>query len=326
MRVEVTRARAAAAWLAALGASFVLGTGQARAEDRSASAQPAPAPGVPGLEELKNATYAGLEDLPGPVTLKDGRWEGEPFEPGGAARPIVSLAPGFRVTGDLDGDGADEAVVVLAQSLGGSGTFNYVAVVKRTAAGVRNLATTALGDRVDVRSARVEAGKLLVSVVRAGEGDAMCCPGELADLAWTLSAGRLEPAENARVVGRLSLETLAGAEWVLRSWNLDEPAPPEPEVTLAYGEGRFTGTSGCNRYTATAKAGDQPGDLTVGPSAGTRMACPDLPSAVEARFLKQLAGATKFGFLLGQLAVTYTKEGGSIGLMLFEGRQPTAKP
>jgi heat shock protein HslJ len=126
----------------------------------------------------------------------------------------------------------------------------------------------------------------------------------------------------------LSLDTLAGTEWVLRAWDLEEPAPAEPEVTLAYQDGRVEGASGCNRYTAAAKAGATPGDLTVGPAAGTRMACPEPQSAVETRFLKQLGGAKKFGFLLGRLALSYEKDGGAFGTMLFEGRTPaaTAKP
>jgi hypothetical protein len=78
-------------------------------------------------------------------------------------------------------------VVVLAESSGGSGTFDYLAVVKRTASGIENVATAALGDRVQIRSARVDNGMLLASVVRAGKDDPMCCPGELADLGWTLA-------------------------------------------------------------------------------------------------------------------------------------------
>jgi heat shock protein HslJ len=284
--------------------------------------------GAPTLVELRNATYTGLQDLAGPVTLKGGRWEGEPFEPGAASRPSVVLAPGFRLTGDLDGDGAEEAVVILAQSSGGSGTFDSLAVVKRTPEGLRNVATAALGDRVGIRSARVEGGTLLVSVVRAGEKDAMCCPGELADLGWTLAGAKLSPVATAGVTGRLSLDTLAGTQWVLRAWDLDEPAPAEPEVTLASMDGRLAGTSGCNRYTAAAKAGATPGDLSVGPAAGTRMACPGPQSAVETRFLKQLGGARKFGFLLGRLAVSYEKDGDAYGTMLFERHTPatTAEP
>lgn len=306
-------------------AGLCLGACQPQGGSAKAPAPPASSPaGAPTLDELKSATYTGLEDLSAPVTLKDGLWEGEPCAPGGASRPTVSLARGFRVTGDLDGDGEEEAVVVLALSSGGSGTLNHLAVVKRADGGVSNVATAVLGDRVAIRAARIADATLRVSVVRAGDGDAMCCPGELADLAWTLSGGRLAPAGSTGATGRLSLDTLAGAEWVLRDWDMDEPAPAEPEVTLAYQDGRFTGTSGCNRYNAAAKPGEQPGDLSVGPSAGTMRACPDPQAAVETRFLRQLSGAVKYGFHLGRLAVTYGKDGG-VGVMLFEerGRQTT---
>ena len=323
------RSHGVAMTLLACGATLMVAACQPRSEAPRAEPQALRAPlGAPTLEDLKNATYVGLQDLSGPVTLKGGRWDGEPFEPGAASRPSVVLAPGFRLTGDLDGDGTEEAVVVLAHSSGGSGTFDHLAVVKQTAEGLRNVATTPLGDRVAIRSARVEGGKLLVSVVRAGEKDAMCCPGELADLGWTLGGGKLNPVATAGVTGRLSLDTLAGTEWVLRAWDLEEPAPAEPEVTLAYMDGRLAGTSGCNRYTVGAKGGASPGDLTVGPAAGTRMACPEPQSAVEARYLEQLGGAKKFGFLLGRLAVSYEKDGGGFGTMLFEGRipAPTTKP
>jgi heat shock protein HslJ len=184
------------------------------------------------------------------------------------------------------------------------------------------VATAPLGDRVQIRSARIEGGKLLVGVVRAGRGDAMCCPGELADLGWTLAGGTLSPVAAAGHTTRLSLQTLAGTEWVLRAWDVDEPAAAGAEVTLTYGGGVFAGRSGCNRYTAPATAGDVPGAVTVGPLAVTRMACPGPQSAVEARFLKQLRGAKTFGFRLGRLAVSYGGEGGGRGTMLFDGREP----
>jgi heat shock protein HslJ len=323
--------RARTSWALAVGGgtALLLTACRPQAESPRSTSQALSAPvGAPTLEELKNATYTGLEGLTDPVTITDGRWEGEPYEPGAASRPSVVLAPGFRLAGDLDGDGADEAVVVLAHGSGGSGTFNSLAVVKRTPGGLRNVATTALDDRVGIRSARIDGGKLLVSVVRAGEQDAMCCPGELADLAWTLSAGALTPSATVGATGRLSLDTLAGTEWVLRAWDVEEPAPAEPEVTLAYQDGRFAGTSGCNRYTAGAKPGESPGDLAVGPAAGTRMACPGPQSAIEARFLEQLGGAKKVGFHLGRLALSYEKDGGALGTMLLEGRAPaaTARP
>jgi heat shock protein HslJ len=56
---------------------------------------------------------------------------------------------------------------------------------------------------------------------------------------------------------------------------------------------------------------------------GTRMACPDPAGAVETRFLQQLEGVNNLGFLAGQLMLSYEKDGAG-GVMLFDGREPSA--
>ena len=120
----------------------------------------------------------------------------------------------------------------------------------------------------------------------------------------------------------VSLDTLAGTTWVLRAWNLNEPAPAQPVVTLSYAAGRFSGNSGCNRYTTTVTPGNTPGELQVGLVAGTRMACPDPQSAVETRFLQQLQAAQRFGIKSGQLAISAPGAGGPGTTMLFEASAP----
>lgn len=296
------------------------------APEPAAKAEPAapPAGGPPTVEELGSATYRGLESPDGDFTLVDGRWEGEPFDEGGASRPAVSLAPDFRILGDLDGDGSEEAAVVLAQSSGGSGTFNYLAVVDRAGDGnVVNVATVPLGDRVQIRHAGIDEGRLVVDGVRAGPKDAACCPGEMVRWTWILSDGGLEEVAS-EITGRLSLEVLAGSEWVLRKWSWDEPAPAEPEVVVSYLDGRLAGSSGCNRFSASVSTGASPGDVSVGPAMGTRMACPEPAASVESRFLAQLGGVTKYGFLLGRLALSYQIDD-RLGVMLFEPRPPTGE-
>ena len=135
----------------------------------------------------------------------------------------------------------------------------------------------------------------------------------------TLGNGRLTSAGEVKT-GRLSLDTLGGTVWVLQAWDVTEPAGSAPVVSLAYDAGRFTGSSGCNRYFATVAGGLTPGELTMGPVGGTRMACPDPQSSVEARFLGQLAAARTFGFRAGRLAVSYAKGDGGNGTMLFDMR------
>jgi heat shock protein HslJ len=283
-------------------------------------AAPAPVdPSAPTLKELQNATYTGVEEAGGPFTLTAGAWEGTPYEPGGASRPSVTFVRDFRLAGDLDGDGREEAVVLLAGATGGTGETSYLAVVRRAATGIENIATAPVGDRVQLRDGRLDGTRIVLDVVQGGEKDAGCCPGDLVTRTWEFAGGALKEAAPA-TTGRLSIETIGGTEWVLRSWAWDEPAAATPEVTLKLDGNRLVGGAGCNNYFASVKAGDSPGDIEIGPAGTTRKMCPQAEMAVEKRFLEQLAGVKQVRFVAGQLALPYTKKDQSFGVMLFERR------
>lgn len=314
MNPRVAAARRAAIALVLLGAG---------AAARATSAADA---GAPTLDELRSATVSALGEPSGtaapadpgaPVTLRDGRWEGEPVTEGGASRPSVWLVRGFRATGDLDGDGAEEAVVLVGSSSGGSGSFVHAVVFGRREGAPVQLAAAALGDRTQVRAARIADRLLRVYVVQAGAGDAACCPGEV-----TIRAFRFEPAgaddagparlsavDACKTPRRLGPEILGDAEWVLRRWSWGEPAAGTPEVTLQHQLGRLGGSSGCNRYSASVTPGAGPGDVTLGPAAATRRACPEPAASTEQRFLGALGAVQRLGFLAGQLALTSVADG-----------------
>ena len=276
----------------------------------------------PTLKELKNASYSGIEGLKGLVKLVDGQWKGAPYGKGSPSRPVVSLVGDLRVIGDLDGNGTDDAVVLLNYAPGGTGQLLYLAVVARKNGRIHNVATTLIGDRVQIRDVRIEPKRIFVDVVQAGPKDAMCCPGEITTRAWTLDpTGKLNPMTVTTKPGRLTLETIGNTEWVLRSWDLKQPAPKQPTVTLIYKDGRLTGSSGCNNYFAPVKEGNIPGDLEIGPAGTTRKACPNNEMSVERRFLDQLARVKKFSFLVTKLALAWEKEG-VWKTMLFDRRQP----
>jgi heat shock protein HslJ len=149
----------------------------------------------------------------------------------------------------------------------------------------------------------------------------MCCPGEVTTLGWILEPdGKLNPLVLDAKPARLTLETIGDTEWVLRSWELKEPAPKQPTITLMFKDGRFVGSSGCNNYFAPAKEGTMPGDVEVGPVGTTRKSCPDNEMAVERRFLDELARVRKFGFFVTQLALTWEKAG-VWKTMLFDKRR-----
>jgi heat shock protein HslJ len=284
----------------------------APAADPARAADAAPAAdavhGAPTIDELKRAAFAGLQVTQETITLVDGKWEGKPSAAGGASRPRVDLVADLRLAADLDGDGREEAVVLLSESTGGSGVLVDLAVTARDGDAIRNVATVFLGDRVQVSDVRLVGATLVADLVRAGPGDAACCPGEMVTRLFSLKQDHLDEIPSSAPPGRLSLETLLGVEWVLRRWSPGEPAPAQPEVTLTYSDGRISGRAGCNSYFASAK-GQAPGEIAVGPAGATRMACPPDVMAVEKRFLGILPHVDRYAFLAGQLTLSYEQDG-----------------
>jgi uncharacterized protein len=272
-------------------------------------------PQAPGTAELAAATYRGIEEEP--VTLIDGHWEGEPALEGGASVPRVDLAPGFRVTGDLDGDGGDESVALLSYNFGGSGVFSYLAVVGHGAGGgVENLATSEIGDRVQLRSAAIADGALTIETVEAGPGDGACCPGQMRRRVFALVDSELvERSSEDR--GRLSTAALEDVTWRLERWTPDEPVAGNLEIDLLFDGDRIAGGSGCNRYMGSIADGELPGDFKVStPLAVTRMACPPPVEEAEGRYLRALQSATRFRFAAGRLAIDWS-EGENWGSLTF---------
>lgn len=250
---------------------------------------------------LANAIYHGIEDAP--VQLENGRWEGKPYVEGGASRPSVGLVEEFSLQGDLDGDGEPETVVLLWQSSGGSGNFQYVAVMKNRDGDLLNVATAPVGDRVQLRSGAILDGVIKLDVVQQGEGDAACCPSQLATRSWMLDGSELTEQEPG-IEGALSLEMLEGTEWILTRLKQDRHTPEGIEVTVAFSDGRVAGHSGCNRFSASIEDGDAPGQIRIGPAMGTRMACPGEVMEFESEFLELLGLVDRFGFMGGRLLLT----------------------
>ena len=290
----------------------------------AACAHGAPLLEPPSDATLLDLTYSGVAQQP--VALRDGRWQGEPFVPGGASRQRVELVRDFRRDGDLDGDGRVETIVILSETSGGSGVVSYLAVVGFRDGAWRNVGTALLGDRVQLRDARIAERRVELDLVQAGPGDAACCPSQLATRVFALEDGGLrEIGQNE--TGTLSIATLAANAWRLSHLPHSphpEPAPAEPAITLAVAGTRLSGSSGCNRYFASIEPGDSPGELKIGPVAGTRMACPGDAMALETRYLAALQTVTGYGFLNGRLALRGQKDG-QPQLLLFE-RQPAEAP
>jgi len=107
-----------------------------------------------------NATFKIDRDT---VTLVNSRAERE-AAPGSATKVTTTLADP-RVTGDVDGDGRSDTVVVLIYQPGGSGTFFYVAALLNVTGGVTTTPAVLLGDRIKVTGVKLDGRTIVVEVL-----------------------------------------------------------------------------------------------------------------------------------------------------------------
>jgi heat shock protein HslJ len=276
------------------------------------------AAGAPTEAELRNLAYSGI--YPKPVTLRDGVYEAEPATEDGASRSRVEMTSMPPLHVDLDGDGTKEAVVVLTESSGGSGVFTYLAAAGRWHGQLRNLATAKIGDRVQIRSLTGKKREVTLEFVAAGPDDPACCPTLKRRTTYHLLGGQLKEIRSEEL-GPLSLTDLEGVSWSLTQLGANHPVPEGVSITAQFKEGKLTGSSGCNRYFTDVGAGEG-GGIRVGPVGATRMACAGPGMEAESRFLSSLEKVHRFGFLLGQLALSYEGAEGPDSLLFSSSPLP----
>jgi heat shock protein HslJ len=245
----------------------------------------------------------------------DGLYEGEPFVPEGAARPRVELLRDLHATGDIDGDGVDDAWVLLNESSGGTGQFLYLGAVSETRGSPRNIGTLAIGDRVKVMSLEAEGGTATLTYVAPGPREPACCPTQMISGVYGLENGTLTELSRAEL-GTLSLGQLEGTTWRLQRHAWDEPVADGISITAVFEGDRVSGSAGCNRYFATVNA-PTPYDLAIGPAGTTRMACPPPQATAERRYLLAMTNAVQYSFILGKLAISYRVDE-EHGTLIFE--------
>jgi len=127
------------------------------------------------FEQLRNAEYRSQWPESGLAKLVDGQYS-EPAAPGSATE-IVVRATDWHAFGDLDGDGATDAVIVLEADPGGSGVFFDLVPVLNRGGRPMPLTPTPLGDRVEIEYLEVlPDGRVGVRMIRQGPDDPQCCP------------------------------------------------------------------------------------------------------------------------------------------------------
>lgn len=278
----------------------------------------------PVIEIASQASYKGIYDNQ-TIALKKGHWQGKAFVSGSVTYPRVGLIKDFYFTGDVNQDGQKELLVFLWESSGGSGTRIYMAILDRHDKQWINIATTLVGDRVELQMGRVHQGRIELDVIQADGNDPACCPTHKVLRQWTYQAGKLQEQEPT-ALGQISIKDLLGVNWQLVKMNWKEKLPQAVRISLQFksngSQYQVTGNSGCNRFNGALKEGKTTGNISIGPVAGTRMACDQELMFWEDKFLKALSHTRSYSFINGNLALEWQDEA-AVSTMFFK---PVNKP
>ena len=148
-----------------------------------------PKPITPEL--LKKGVYKSQWTLSGSATLTNGVFR-ERFNPDSKTEIAILLSEHYAI-GDLNGDGIDDAAVVLISTPGGSGVFYDLAVVILKEGLPYHADSRNLGDRIALRSVKIDSGLIRVEMVVQGPQDPMCCPTVAVTRTYRMSQDRLMP-------------------------------------------------------------------------------------------------------------------------------------
>lgn len=296
----------------ALGLVTALGPGCAPSSD-SVDRQAAERIGAPTRTELARAVYSGIGNERS-VQLRRGKWIGQTLSENALA-PTLKLDEFFYFTGDLDWDGTDEAVVHLEYARGDDSVTDYVAVMDREGDAVVQKTVTVLGDRVQIREARLEGTRIVVDLVQPIEADPSSA-GRLVTRTFTLRGGELIET-GARITGIASLETLEGVEWVLTS--AGHFNPDYGPLTLEFESGTVVGSLGCNTFEGTVESGPEPTTLRMSAAVSDDRPCPSSLVELGDKYLHALANAERWEWHPGRLRLLPSPDAAAIAL-LFERR------
>jgi hypothetical protein len=160
---------------------------------KEASSPPTGANGSAGLTvaTLSNMTYR-LGDGKSVTTVTLVGAKGQTNEEDGGEQFWLEEHVAF---GDLDGDGVDDAVVVLVSSGGGSGIFYQLVAVRQRNGIVETPAVKSLGDRIMINQINITNRIVAVDMITHGPDDPSCCPTERQVLKLKAQGSEFVPAQ-----------------------------------------------------------------------------------------------------------------------------------
>ena len=265
-------------------------------------------------ENILNNTNYHIGEL-GTIRLDNGEFT---HRYGEGATQIHQVTVEKIAFGDLNGDGLDDAAVILAWQNGGSGTFKYLVAIQNSSGLPQQMNSIPLGDRVQVSAMSIAAGEIALDELTFGSSDPMCCPSQRMKQIYTLRAGKLaQSAENAVHANAATDSTemldadIIGFVWKWERFNdktnlhnivVDDP---DKYTLILLSNGTYQVKADCNRmqgqYTLEGKR------IKIAPGAATLAECP--PGSEYAGYLKRLTDVVSFVLHENRLVLNLTMDG-----------------
>ena len=240
------------------------------------------------VEALKNAAYT-IEDL-GEVQLVDGEYE---HKYGDGASMVDKVGIVNVVLGDLDGDGSNDAAVILWWQSGGSGTFLYIAAVLNHSGTPYQAGILPLGDRVRPAEMSITDGAIILESLSHSPDDPMCCPSQnviqtfaLAEDALALISSKIVKPELIGVIWQWErYEDTAGKNDIV----VDDPT----RFTLEFSDDRtYKLQADCNQGSGGYTLDDN--GLTLSPGPMTMAECE--PNSLYDDYIRDLSDVVNYIF------------------------------
>jgi hypothetical protein len=175
-------------------------------------------------EMIRNATYH-LPQLGQTVTLSDGEYHG-----GTEAEPVHAWLEDPILFGDLDGDSAEDAAVLLTENGGGTGVFVSIVVMLNHNGHPIQSHAAFIDDRPLINSFTLSDGRIVLDADLHSLDDPMCCPTFPMTGTWRWTANRL-------VLVRFSSRTPSNEE---RAIDIDSPSEGAAVSGSAHVQGSVT--------------------------------------------------------------------------------------
>lgn len=270
-----------------------------------------PAINSPGMDPLNTAYRVDQETF----KLTDGVAEKE-TAPGSASKNTLTVF-GEPSYGDIDNDGDDDAVLILVNQPGGSGTFYYAALSLNVDGVHKGTDAILLGDRISPQNFYLDGNKAIVNYVKRNISEDFSVEPSVAESLYiTVNPENFQliqiatDFEGEADPNMMTLD-MHTWKWIKTSYTKGNAITPNDSdaFTLTFNEANSVSiATDCNSMSSTYEVTDK--QIKFGPFISTKMFCPD---SQEQEFAKMLSETDSFHFTSkGELILKLESETGSV--------------